>query len=62
LNVPPAEKARSQGAAPGPVLQPHQFRVAVTVTGWFALCSPLPDGSAAHYHNLEYSTVTFRRR
>ena len=44
-SVPPEVVAVSQGAAPGPVLQPHQLLVAVTVPASTLRWSPLPSGA-----------------
>ena len=44
LSVPPAVVAVSQGAAPGPVLQPHQLWVTVALPPSTLLYMPLPAG------------------
>jgi hypothetical protein len=55
-----AASAVSQGAAPGPVLQPHQLFWAVTVVAWISLYSPLLDGSdvAVLFTILELTMMT----
>src|SRR5262245_44670228 len=45
LSVPPAVLAASHGAAPGPVLQPHQLLVTVAVVASTLLRMPLPVGA-----------------
>ena len=52
VSVPPKVVAVSQGAAPGPVLHPHQLLLTVAVAASTLLCRPLPVGAVWDYFCL----------